>query len=189
MRLSSLLSTPLLASLATFARAHDGDEDEDHFTLTSTAVFACATGDARSCLTSYCPTRTEDVCAASALLEGVCALGNQPGPTLTDFACPSSINDFVKSLLPTDINSFIPSAVNSHISGNGQNSDSEGSQTGTATQRSGGESTSMGMTAPSQTGAGNRGFKRRAGDAEGVRIFLGVGICVAITVAGLAAFL
>ncbi|KAF2657437.1 hypothetical protein K491DRAFT_714466 [Lophiostoma macrostomum CBS 122681] len=64
-----------------------------------------------SCLTSYCNTHTEAVCAASYLLNNFCAAVSAPGPTLTDYTCPGSLTSLLASVIPTDIESLISSDV------------------------------------------------------------------------------
>ncbi|KAF2240294.1 hypothetical protein BU26DRAFT_589502 [Trematosphaeria pertusa] len=170
---------------------------------------ACACTLANSgfnCLTFYCPTHTEAVCAGSLALHNLCALVNAPQPILTHLSCPSTIPDLLatlipspfRSLIPSDVESLLPSDINSRIPTvipffNGE----ETGVTSTTDGGSGGGQTGSGtaMQVPSQTGAAgaNKGWTRGAGaggggEGEGLRVFLGVGIVVSIAVGWWAAY-
>jgi len=95
------------------------------------------------CLTSYCPTHTQAVCEASLALSNICALVSctlvhsldptskpanptpqqvqQPGPTVKDLTCPSTVTNLLASLIPSNLPlnlaSYLPSAINGIPSG------------------------------------------------------------------------
>jgi hypothetical protein len=116
------------------------------------------------CLTSYCHTQTEAVCAASYILNNFCAAVSEPGPTFTDYDCPGSLTSILASVIPTSIEAIISSNVNNIPSGvpipffNSNDPESaassEGSKTTTGDSKGNSATQTGGIQAPSATSGG-----------------------------------
>ncbi|KAF2730368.1 hypothetical protein EJ04DRAFT_567786 [Polyplosphaeria fusca] len=140
-----------------------------------------------SCLTSYCPTHTASVCAASYILDQACNFIHASVPSLTGISC-------VASDVPTAVQSLLTLLSSAEETSRREGS-SESTTSAAAVTRS-----SESISAPSSTGAGNVvgvgfGRKRGATRMEGgggddglLEVFLGMGIFVAVGVAGFAAY-
>jgi hypothetical protein len=118
-------------------------------------------------------------------MNGVCSAVGQQGLTFTEYACPDSVLSGLASLVPASVSIGDIIASRGNSTATTSKNDGQGSRTG---------STFMNEV-PSQTSAGNavsagRGT-RALGDEDSVLLsgVLGVGICVAVTVAGVSALL
>ncbi|OCL14517.1 hypothetical protein AOQ84DRAFT_435622 [Glonium stellatum] len=140
--------------------------------MTSMATsFSCDTGAPLSCLTSWCPQFTPAVCGASYLFGEACSLASEPGPTFTQYSCPSTLAGYFSSDLASILSGIITGAV-----------------TATTTTVTSGSVTSTIITAPSNT---SKSSASRAGATQGgpLSLVLSIGLVLAIGIGGLALLL
>lgn len=135
---------------------------------------ACACSLANSgfgCLTSWCPQFTPAVCGASYLFGEACSLASEPGPTFTQYSCPSTLAGYFSSDLASILSGIITGAV-----------------TATTTTVTSGSVTSTIITAPSNT---SKSSASRAGATQGgpLSLVLSIGLVLAIGIGGLALLL